>query len=340
VSAVRKGRPPRSSEQLKSAVKSAVQGFLRLPGALALAEAATRQLGRRWPDTELAIAPRFQIVESLLARGRDTTRRTGLPGGAELLVDLADYWGRKVYFCNSDRLDRGWVYESETTRFISRWLRPGDTFIDIGANVGFFAVLAASIVGPSGRVHAFEPNPVAHDLLARSAAANDLNGRLIVNRLAVTALTGSARLWRRPDLRAGDDASTIRRRGWIPIEVNATTIDDYCHANGIERARLVKIDVEGAELDVVGGAAHLLGAIRPDAVVCEFAPVLLAEPATWWARLLELFSRFGYSTHELDGSGAPQERGPEAPAWDWGNVCFVASERTTLTAAPDGKGAG
>jgi FkbM family methyltransferase len=291
---------------------------------LALGERLTRFLGRRWPDSEIATAPRFQVIDHLLRTGKPTLRVSRLPGGARLAVDVADYAGRCLYFCLSRRVDRGWLYEPETTRFIWNWLRPGDSFIDVGANAGYFSAMGASIVGAKGQVHAFEPNPPVSRLLQRSVALNGYESRMRVNQLAVTDREGSVQLWCSPDEKATDIATTLRAGGRVPVQVESTTLDAYCFASGIDKLRLIKIDVEGAELEVLRGASQVLGTIRPDAVVIEFAPVLLTDPARTWTKLLTKFASYNYSLCGLDTSGAPAHRGHDAPAWEWGNVCFLS----------------
>jgi FkbM family methyltransferase len=325
---------------VKKAGRSAFQRLLRIPGMAAVGEWATRFLGRRWPDSEVAIAPRFQIIDHLLVAGKPTERISRLPGGACLAVDVADYAGRRLYFCLSRKINRGWLYEPETTRFIWNWLRPGDTFIDAGANAGYFSAMAASLVGPRGQVHAFEPNPRVSRLLERSVELNRFHERLRVNQLALTDRAGSVQLWCRPDGKATDDATTLRHADRIPVQVESTTLDAYCQASGIGTIRLIKIDVEGAELEVLRGASHVLSAIRPDAIVIEFAPVLLTDSDRTWAKLIAAFSTHGYSVNGLDIAGSPTPRGEDAPIWQWGNVCFLSESSLSplMTLPPAKKG--
>jgi hypothetical protein len=105
--------------------------------------------------------------------------------------------------------------------------------------------------------------------------------------------------------------------------VGTTSLDDYCREKRISSLRLIKIDAEGAELNLLRGAGEVLDRIRPEAVICEFAPVLLADARRSWTRLLAAFSSHGYSLRRLDLSGTPKPRDPGLPSWDWGNVCFV-----------------
>jgi FkbM family methyltransferase len=307
---------------------------------LTLGERATRFLGRRWPESEIAIAPRFQVIDHLLRTGKPTVRVSRLPGGARLAVDVADYAGRRLYFCLSRNVNRGWLYEPETTRFMWNWLRPGDTFIDVGANAGYFSAMAASIVGAKGHVHAFEPNPPVSRLLQRSVELNGYEERMRVNPLAVTDRAGCVQLWCRSDGKATDDATTVPQADRIPRQVESTTLDAYCDASGIDKIRLIKIDVEGAELDVLRGASHVLGTIRPDAVVIEFAPVLLTDSALTWTKLLTKFASYNYSIRGLDMSGSPMHRGHDAPAWEWGNVCFLSGSNVSAVSVtfPPAKG--
>ena len=87
--------------------------------------------------------------------------------GAELVLPLGDYNGRHLYFHG--------VYEPHVTGLVSRLLRPGEVALDVGANNGYFTALFACRVGPEGRVHAVEANPVLADRLRRMIDKLDQN---------------------------------------------------------------------------------------------------------------------------------------------------------------------
>jgi FkbM family methyltransferase len=178
-------------------------------------------------------------------------------------------------------------YEAHVTRVIDALLRPGDAFIDVGANIGYFALLAAARVGPDGRVAAFEPNPANCGLIERSVAANDFGGWFALFPNAVADRAGTLRFSAggiEGNGRVVNPAEADLEKTPLPL-VAAVPLDDLL--DRFDRVDLIKIDVEGAEARVWQGMRRLVERFRP-VVVFEFSPVLLqvtseVEPARFLA---------------------------------------------------------
>jgi len=183
-------------------------------------------------------------------------------------------------------------YEVERAEyaFYLSYLRPGMTVCDVGANVGELTVLFSRFVGPDGVVHAFEPVPSTFDRLSAVIEAG-ARTNVVLNRVALAAEPGSVVMnlyddehlsWstvvERPRRPGGADVLPVRRE-----EVPALRLDEYCAREAIDRIDLLKIDVEGAELDVLRGSERLL---RSRAVACcvfEFGATTLehgVDPGT------------------------------------------------------------
>jgi len=151
-------------------------------------------------------------------------------------------------------------------------LHAGDIFYDIGANVGFFTVLAARLVGPGGRVVAFEPLPANVAALRRNLALNGFANAVVVEAAAGVA-GGTADLvpeeeptWARlAGMERGSDAPPDPSAGAVRVRV--VSVDETVEAGAAPPPTLVKIDVEGAELDVVSGMARTLRTHRPTLLV-------------------------------------------------------------------------
>lgn len=267
----------------------------------------------------------WQISLALIKREPKPLRVVVLPGGSRLVVTLQDYSWRQLYFKLSRDLARGWLYEPETTRFFFRWLRSGDTFFDVGANVGYYTALAASLVGPTGRVHAFEPNADVAALLRQTIAINSFK-QVALNELAVSRDQGLISLYRPIDRSNTYESTTVPRAAIAleRLEVAATTLDRYVERRQIDRVRLLKIDVEGGEPAVLAGADRLLRESTADAIVCEFAPRLLVDPRGTWIETRSRLGHFGYEPYYLDGMGQWSVRAHEIPTWEWGNICFLS----------------
>ncbi|MEA2247417.1 MAG: hypothetical protein QOH46_1946 [Solirubrobacteraceae bacterium] len=143
------------------------------------------------------------------------------------------------------------VWEPLLSRWIEERLRPGDVFVDVGANMGYFALLAASRVGASGGVVAFEPAPPTYAKLTANLALNP-GAKVRPVRAAVGARDGAVPFYRAPWNDA--ESSTVQRSGAEPAgEVQAFPLARLLTGEEIARARIVKIDIEGGEWDAMRG---------------------------------------------------------------------------------------
>lgn len=200
--------------------------------------------------------------------------------------------------------------EPETARFMLSFLRPGMVFFDVGAHIGEYTLLASRRVGPSGQVHAFEPQPDTFGLLQSNAKVNALrNVRL--NACAVSDREGQAEFGVRPEPSL---SSILRKVGaseaddlLCSITVASRTLDSYCRECGCW-PDLVKIDVEGAELLVLQGAQDLLAAPpgRAPYLVFEYGPENYPHFGYGFADIMSVLGQAGYRMFRLDPRGRPQ----------------------------------
>ena len=229
-----------------------------------------------------------------------------LEGGSRLFVDLADH----VIGLN---IVRG-RYEQDEIAFVRSVLKPGDTAIDVGAHIGFFTMQMAAMVGPAGRVYAFEPFSSNADLLERSIAENRFADRIVFVRAAVGAASGTATLtFPTETLNSGGayllrDGSS-RLAGNLARPVPVVALDA---AQIRQPVRFIKMDVEGAEPLVLRGAAGLLKRDRP-IVLSELHPLQLDRASGMSAdRFLDDLRALGYRAHAMDGGrvGTALDRAP------------------------------
>jgi FkbM family methyltransferase len=142
--------------------------------------------------------------------------------------------------------------ENEDLAVARRLLRPGQTFVDCGANIGLWSLTGAAAVGPTGTVIAFEPNPSTADKLAQNVSENRLTW-VIVNRNAVGAHAGQVLL--RCD--SSHNVSQIAAESSLEtVSVKVVTLDD---AIGDRAVHGIKIDVEGYEIEVLRGRTGYSG---------------------------------------------------------------------------------
>jgi FkbM family methyltransferase len=175
------------------------------------------------------------------------------------------------------------------------WLVPsligeGDVCVDGGANVGLYTFLMASLVGKGGRVFAFEANPEMLELLSRSVELNDYGSFVeVVPRALWNVADEELKFFVSPK---DTGNSSLVDNGFVPqdhpIRVTTTTLDDFAHAHRLQRLRLVKLDVERAEDQVLRGTEHLLREQRIDYLIVE----LISNSEA--ARILQQYDYEGY----------------------------------------------
>jgi FkbM family methyltransferase len=152
---------------------------------------------------------------------------------------------------------------------LNRFLRPGDTFLDIGAQYGLYTLQAAGMVGPSGVVHAFEPQPRSADLLESSLLLNGMDN-VHLHRHALGNEDTRA-IMTIPGHNAGAGSLVHQHETGIELEVEVRNASSALLATGMDRVRLVKIDVEGFESEVIAGARDWIRKVQPDALIIETA---------------------------------------------------------------------
>jgi len=160
-------------------------------------------------------------------------------------------------------------YEPETTRLLRRLLWPGAHFVDVGAHIGYYTLLAAALVGPRGWVWAFEPAPDTHGLLLEQIRRNGL-ANVRVERLAVGSASGEAPFFLHPARGKSSLYQGAGTRG--PIIVPVTSLDAYFGERGWPQVDVVKMDIEGGEVEALIGM-HEMAARNPHLrLVVEFNP--------------------------------------------------------------------
>jgi FkbM family methyltransferase len=195
------------------------------------------------------------------------------------------------------------VYEAGEVRLFRRFLRPGDVVLDLGANVGYMAVQFAACVGPTGRVHAFEPAPTCVAALEEMASGCP-DGVIEVVAAAVGRETGQTTYFETEKImshgfgRIGERPSAMHQVTH-EVLVPVYRVDDYCRERGIARVTFVKIDVEGAELDVVEGMSGLFQTGQKPGLLTEVTLHETAPPEL--IALRDRLFREGYGCYRLQG---------------------------------------
>ncbi len=207
----------------------------------------------------------------------------GIVNRATFRLDLCETIQRRMFLRR---------YELAQTEWVKQCIGPGDVFVDVGASFGYYATLGASLVGPSGNVFAFEPSPVASRVLEEAIEQSPLSNVVLI-RAAVGSEPGSIALYlpntphlHSPSVLASDPE-------FRPIQVPVIRLDDFGPLRNLT-VKLVKIDVEGYEPNVLRGMSRLIRDRRIENVMCEFNSWWLRRNATTPEQLHDMFLSCGF----------------------------------------------
>ncbi|MCE2504651.1 MAG: FkbM family methyltransferase [Chlorobi bacterium] len=183
--------------------------------------------------------------------------------GIKVEITLPEDAGREVIFYRR-------TYETGTTEAFAHLLRPNDVFFDIGANIGWYSLLASKLAS-EGEVHAFEPLPFIFNKLIRNWKINGFQNKVYFNNIALGDNEDSeATMYTFQGLyHSHSSLSTFDRSDYKAVTVPMTTLDQYITDNDIQRIDLIKMDTEGAELDILKGGVELLKRNVPPILVIE-----------------------------------------------------------------------
>lgn len=219
--------------------------------------------------------------------GRSTTLAKVPDYGLELRVPMRDALGRHLY---TDR-----THTPATTHFLATGLdlQPDELVFDIGASVGWHALLLSRIAPRGVTIHAFEPDPWIRGLLQENASRNRAESLLIIG-AAVGEHTGRARLYQYGARRRGPAGS---------VEVDMVSLDDYCERNELGRLPVgfIKLGIEGSELSALRGARATLARCR--SLLTEFSPAFLEQADVHPASLLDMLVELGFMPFLLESDG-------------------------------------
>lgn len=158
------------------------------------------------------------------------------------------------------------TYEKGTIHLMKQLLKEGDVFIDAGANIGLMSMVAATSVGPTGMVYAFEPFPLIFNRLVANIRLNHFRN-IITYPVALASVSGEALLYPDSALNPGASSLINRAQNVEPISIRKEVLDVYFAKQ--KEISLIKIDVEGYELEVLKGATHLLKSAKAPALIVE-----------------------------------------------------------------------
>jgi FkbM family methyltransferase len=197
-------------------------------------------------------------------------------------------------------------FEPTERKFLKAYLTPGDFFVDVGANIGLFSLIAAQLVGPSGRVFAFEPTRQIYDRLTNNVRLNHFQ-HISCLRLALSDRVGHQSLFVSED---GFDAwnsfaRPVAGQSFGHERVECETLDHFVVEHDLlGRITMMKLDVEGWETRVLAGAKQTLSRKDAPLLLVEFTDAVATSAGSSCKMLYNMLEDFGYRTFIYD----PQRR--------------------------------
>jgi len=183
-------------------------------------------------------------------------------GRARMSLDFRAMHDVRMYWS----IQRHGGYEPETGLLLAQLLKPGDTFVDVGANNGYFAILASQYVRPNGTVLAIEPNPGAVQRLKKNVELNGLGDTVHILQIAVGEAGGSGSLYV-STFEDGWASLTPQRNPTPPIQVRVSALDDVLEPS---ESVVLKVDAEGAEPSILRGMSRTLARTPNVAIILEW----------------------------------------------------------------------
>lgn len=197
--------------------------------------------------------------------------------------------------------------EAAESLWMERNLRHGAMVLDVGANHGIVSLECSLFVGPSGKVHAFEPSPAARDRLLWHLDINHVQNVSVFG-AAVGECSGRARLHIYERATGLSALSSSGRRADYVIDVDTVSLDEHCRTHAIPSVDLLKIDIEGHELFALRGARQLMAERRIAAVLFEIGERTCRNAHVEPQELLNEIQKFGYAVYAIRADGSPEEQ--------------------------------
>jgi FkbM family methyltransferase len=262
-------------------------------------EAVTAQLD--------ATAARLDAIERRLDASR-------YPHGPVYLGDhealVVTRWGAKIVVDTRDSLLAPWLlmdglWEAHVTGWLHDVLGPGQVFVDVGANIGYFTLLGARLVGRAGRVVAVEAHAGLFELLRRNVVMNGHRDVVTLSPRAAWSESARLKFHQRVNYAANSSLGAVATNDLTDlgdseevVEVEAAPMDEILA--GVERVDVMKVDVEGAEVHAFAGLRRTISANPDITIIFEWSPEQLRQVGSEPAQLVELLTGYGLAFRLLE----------------------------------------
>jgi FkbM family methyltransferase len=192
-------------------------------------------------------------------------------------------------------------YDINETKLIEDSLLPGNVVLDIGANIGYYSLTAAKIVGDNGKVYAFEPDPLNFALLQKNIECNNYKNIIAIQK-AVSNSCDDIKLFLSKENRA-DHRCYETDENRDSVSIKATSIDDFFKDNLDIKVDFIKIDIQGYETQAFEGMMNLLSIQKNTKIITEFWPFGINNAGGNPQKMLEIISHLGFAFQYLQKHG-------------------------------------
>ena len=187
------------------------------------------------------------------------------------------------------------IYERQETGFVENEIKPGQTVVDIRAHIGYYSLIFAKLVGPHGKVYAFEPDPSNFSILQKNIELNSYGNIVAINK-AVTEETEIQKLYL-SNGSVGDHKTYDSGEGREILEIDGVALDKFLKGVTVD---FIKMDIQGAEGGALKGMTTLIQRSSSIKIITEFWPAAIKkygmEPVTY----LELLQQLGFKLYNLN----------------------------------------
>lgn len=236
----------------------------------------------------------YGLFQIFIVRGRKTLRFTTKYGFKMELPPYEYYMSGYFFLRESNPME---------TRVLRSILKKGDTFLDVGSHIGWYSLNARQVVGLVGKVVAFEPNPSCVSTLKQNILLN-LFQTIRIEKMAVSDTNGKSNFWTGDDMAGSllkENTQELTHNSVKKILVRMITLDTYCKVHRIENIRLIKIDVEGAEGQVIKGSMKILKKFHPVLILEIYSNTLQSRKIRM--KLIRSLLKIGYKLYVFTSGG-------------------------------------
>lgn len=218
---------------------------------------------------------------------------------SHLKSSFAEVQGHKMFLDSKDtlRLSINEIYEPLETELVKKEVKKGNVVLDIGANIGYYTLIFAKLVGKDGKVFAFEPDPTNFALLKKNVEINGYKNVILVQK-AVSNKTGKLKLYLSED-NLGDHRIYNSHDDRKSVKIEAIRLDDY-FKDYDGKIDFIKMDIQGAEGGAIQGMLNLLKKNKLVKIISEFWPWGLKRFGIGPDEYLKLLIELGFKLYEVN----------------------------------------